>query len=118
MTALPKAPEIVLGLINVEGQIIPVVDFRRRFRLREREIELSDHLVIADTAKRRLALVVDEVIGTFNFPIEEVTSAKAILPQMEYVEGVGKLNGELILIHDLDKFLTLNEEAALDGAMG
>ena len=48
VTPLPKAPEIVLGLINLKGKIIPVLDVRRRFRLQEREIGLQDHFIIAN----------------------------------------------------------------------
>src|SRR3712207_6774571 len=63
VTPLPKAPEIVLGVINVQGRVIPVVNIRKRFRLPEREIELSDQFIIARTAKRTIALVVDAVGG-------------------------------------------------------
>ena len=47
VTLLPQAPKIVLGVINAQGRIIPVVDIRRRFRLPARDIHLSDHLLIA-----------------------------------------------------------------------
>ena len=47
VTPLPQAPQIVLGVINAQGRIIPVVDIRRRFRLPARDIRLSDHLLIA-----------------------------------------------------------------------
>jgi purine-binding chemotaxis protein CheW len=46
---LPKAPEIVLGLINFQGSVIPVLDVRKRFGLAARDLSLSDQLVIADT---------------------------------------------------------------------
>src|SRR5437867_11439317 len=58
-TALPKAPDIVLGIVNVQGEIIPVLNVRQRFGLPERELDLSDHLVIARTSKRKVALVVN-----------------------------------------------------------
>ena len=48
ITPLPKAPDLVLGIINVGGQIIPVIDTRKRFRLPERELNLSDVLITAD----------------------------------------------------------------------
>jgi hypothetical protein len=52
ITPVPKAPAIVLGVINVQGQVIPVINIRKRFRLPDREMSLSDHLIIARTAKR------------------------------------------------------------------
>ena len=47
ITPLPKAPPIVIGVINLGGRIIPVVNIRRRFRLPERELELTDQLIVA-----------------------------------------------------------------------
>ncbi|MCJ7565171.1 MAG: chemotaxis protein CheW [Candidatus Aminicenantes bacterium] len=117
VTPLPKAPEIVLGVINVQGQIIPVADIRRRFRLPEREIDLSDHLIIAHTPNRTVALVVDEVTGVIESPEQKLIPAKEILPGTDYVEGVMKLEDGLILIHDLATFLSLEEENTLDLAL-
>src|SRR5258706_9699265 len=59
IAALPQAPEIVLGIINVHGEIIPVLDIRKRFCLPESELKLESHLVIARTTRRRIALAVD-----------------------------------------------------------
>lgn len=117
MTPLPKAPEIVIGVINVQGRIIPVFNIRRRFYLPEREIELSDQLIIANTARRTVALVVDTVDGVIERLSEEVTPADQVLPRIEYVEGIVKLENGLVLIHDLDKFLSIDEGTKLDEAL-
>jgi purine-binding chemotaxis protein CheW len=117
ITSLPKAPEIVLGVINVRGQVIPVVNIRKRFRLPEREIALSDHLIIAQTSRRAVALLADRVGQVLEVLENDIISAKKILPAMDYVEGVVKLADGLILIHNLEKFLSLEEERALERAM-
>lgn len=117
LTHLPKAPEIVLGIINMQGRIIPVFDIRKRFRLPEREIELSDHFIIANTSRRLVALVVDSVTDIIKHPGQKVVSAKEILPGIDYIEGVVKIEGEIILIHDLEQFLSLEEEKRLDETM-
>ncbi len=114
---LPKAPEIVLGVVNLRGQIIPVVNLRRRFRLPECEIRLSDQCLIAHTAKRTVALVVDEVSGVLEPTDQAVAAAEQILPDLAYVVGVVKLADGMVLIHDLDSFLSLEEEQVLDEAM-
>ena len=113
VTALPQAPDIVLGVVNVQGQLIPVINLRRRFRLAEHEIALSDQIVIASTSRWTVALVVDAVIGVLEYSKEEIVAVQGLLPELRYVEGVVKLDDGLILIHDLDKFLSLEEEAAL-----
>lgn len=117
ITPLPKAPEIVLGVVNVQGEIIPVVNIRRRFGLSERDMSLADQLIIASASKRTVALVVNSVISVIEHPEQDLISAEKILSGMEYVEGVVKLEDGIILIHNLDKFLSLNEERALDEAI-
>ena len=117
ITPLPKAPEIVRGVVNVQGQVIPVVDIRKRFRLPERETELSDQLIIASTARRSVALVVDAVAGVIEHSSQEMIPPEKILPGTEYIEGVIRLEDGLVLIHDLDKFLSLEEDQELDAAL-
>jgi len=114
VTALPKAPEIVVGIINLQGTVIPVFDIRRRFHLPAREMQLSDQLIIASTAKRTVALMVDSVNDVIEIPEEKIIAAEQILPELEYVEGVVKTEGGMVLIHDLERFLSLPEEKALD----
>ncbi len=117
ITPLPKAPAIVLGIVNVQGRVVPLINVRRRFRLPEREMALTDQIVIAHTARRPVALVVDAVAGVLDYPEREAVAAQDILPDAGYVEGVVKLKDGLILIHNLDRFLSLDEEASLDRAL-
>ncbi len=117
ITPLPKAPEVVLGVINLQGRIIPVIDIRRRFRLPKKETALYDHLVIARTSRRAVALVVDAAADVTSCVEQDVVAADAVVPNMEYVEGVAKLDDGIVLIHDLDKFLALEEEETLTNAL-
>lgn len=117
VTPLPKAPGIVSGVVNVQGRIIPVINIRKRFRLPEREVALSDQLIVAHTSARAVALVVDAVDGVVEYPEEEIIACDAIVPGMEYVAGVVKLKDGVTLIHDLDTFLSLEEARSLDEAM-
>jgi purine-binding chemotaxis protein CheW len=117
ITPLPQAPEIVLGMINVEGRIVPVVNMRNRFGRPERAIELSDQFIIARTSRRAVALVVDSVNEVVACTEAQVVAAEKILPGLEHVEGVLKLPDGMILLHDLDRFLSLDEEQALAEAL-
>jgi purine-binding chemotaxis protein CheW len=114
---LPQAPEIVAGVVNVQGHIVPIINVCRRFHLPEREIALTDQLIVAHTARRPVGLIVDAVIDVIEHPEQGIVSAQSILPDLEYVEGVVKLQNGLVLIHDLDKFLSLEEETSLTQAM-
>ena len=61
ITPLPNAPDIVLGVVNMQGRVIPVMNIRQRFNLPKREIALTDQLIFAHTERRPVALVADTV---------------------------------------------------------
>ncbi len=100
---LPEASESVLGVINVQGQIVSVLSLRRRFRLPDREIELDDRFVIAHTSTQTLALLVDTVIGVVEILAQEIVPAKNIASGMEYSDGMIKFENAMVLIPNLDK---------------
>jgi purine-binding chemotaxis protein CheW len=114
---LPKAPEIIIGIINVKGQIIPVVDIRKRLELAPREIDLSNRLVIAYTGKREIAILVDTVTGIKDLKPVQLTETRETLPFAKHIKGVAKIDNELILIYDLEQFLSLDEEKELENAL-
>ncbi len=117
ITPLPKAPRVVLGVVNVKGDIVPVYDPRCRFRLPKREINLTDQLVIARTLRQTVALLVDSVDGVIEVAEEEIAAAQEIIVDIEYVKGVVKLKDGLALIHDLEQFLSAEEVRDLDEAL-
>ena len=114
---LPSAPEIVSGVIDAGGRVLPVVNLRRRFRLPEHDINPSDQMIIANTSRRTVVLVVDGTSGVVELADEAITPAGDILPDLEFVKGVVRLDGGLTLIQDLDAFLSLDEEEQLDDAL-
>ena len=108
---------IVLGAIDVEGRVLPVLNLRRRLRLPEREIGPADQFLIAWTARRAVALVIDEAQGVIEREQSAVVGSDRIVPGLEQFQGVVKLDDGLVLIHDLEKFLSLDEARTLDEAM-
>jgi len=117
VTSLPGAPAVVLGVINVAGCVLPVFNIRRRFFLPEREVIPADQFLIARTARHTVALVIDEVHGVIEHEPSAVVGADRMVPGLEQFQGVVKLDDGLVLIHDLEKFLSLDEAHALDAAM-
>ena len=117
ITPLPKAPDIVLGIINVQGGIIPVIDVRKRFRFPKRETQLNDQLILARTAKRTVALLADDVTGVMACPVKRIVEAEKVVSGMAFVEGIVKIDEGMILIHNLDIFLSLDEKNRLDDAL-
>ncbi len=117
ITPLAHAPAIVLGIINVQGQILPVVNVRKRFGLPERELDLSDHCIIAGTLRRTVALVVDAVSNVIACGESQMIEAETILPGLEHIAGLVTLPDGILFVHDLDRFLSLDEEQALVEAL-
>ncbi len=116
-TPLPKAPEVVLGVLDLEGTILPVLSMRKRFGLAEGESSLTDQLLVADTSSRTVALVVNSVTGVVEKTDEEITKATEIVRGSQYVEGITRLEDGLVFIHDLDRFLSQTEEAEIQNAL-
>jgi purine-binding chemotaxis protein CheW len=117
ITPVSGAPDVLLGIVNLEGRVIPTVDVRQRFNLPKREISPSDRLIFARTERRYVALVADTVTGVIECFDDNLISAERILPGLRHVEGIIKFEDGLILIHNLDKFLSLEEEASVDLAL-
>jgi len=117
VSLLPKAPAIVLGVINFHGQVIPVLDLQRRFGLSSRSHSLNSTLLIARTNRQTLALPVDEVLGVQEVIAEIVTLPAAVSPGIGLVVGIVALSDGVLFIHDLDAFFSLDEERRLIEAL-
>lgn len=114
---LPEAPPHIRGVINLQGRVVPVFDVRTRLGQPAREVRVSDHLVIAQTHCRTIALLVDEVVGVVDRSSAAITPAAEILPELESISGVLKLEDGLALIQDLERFLSFEDYAALQLAL-
>jgi len=111
---LPKAPDKVLGIINYHGEIIPVINIRQMFGLAEHNLSTEDLFIIAKTEKRLVALVVDAVEGFFELEDVKIEKTKELYPFAEYISSISVLENEIIIINDLEKFLSLNDHKFLD----
>jgi purine-binding chemotaxis protein CheW len=111
---LPNAPQVVEGVVNVRGTIVPVLDIRARFNLPPKPVEPSDHLVIAFAKRRLVAIRVDRVTDLMMLERSDVEDLTVAVPGSNFVAGVAKLSDGLLLIHDLATFLSVTEAEALD----
>jgi purine-binding chemotaxis protein CheW len=117
VTPLPEAQEIVLGVIDLVGNIVPVISMRKRFGLPEPEALLTDQLLVADLGTRSVALMVNSVKGVIECISEERTAAQEIVPGMQHVESMTRLPDGILFIHNLDRLLSKKEEQHLDDVL-
>jgi purine-binding chemotaxis protein CheW len=117
VTPLPRAPAMVLGAIQVAGEVLPVLNLRRRFKLPNSGITPAQHFVITRIPGRRVVLIFDESFGVTEVPAEHIRTGAQVIPGLELLRGIVALDEGLVLIDDLEKFLTPDEESALDEAL-
>ncbi|WP_224244847.1 chemotaxis protein CheW [Hyalangium gracile] len=117
LTPLPRAPDVVEGLLNLRGELLPVLDLRRRFRLPPRPLSPSDHFIVAQAGARRVVLRVDRTEEMLAIQPGTLDETPRTLPGVGYVAGAVKLPDGLVLVHDLRTFLSEAEALALDSAL-
>jgi purine-binding chemotaxis protein CheW len=117
VTPLPGAPDAVEGVINIQGLVAPVVSIRRRLGLMHRAAAVSDSLVLAHARKRRLAIVAESVLGVVERSADAVVSVGDLARGIQHIEGVLKTSDGLVLIQDLDRFFSPEEDQSLDLAL-
>jgi len=117
VTPLPQAPEIVMGAIDLHGKVVPLLNIRRRFGFADRGVSADDQFIIAEATNRIVALAVDEVRGIVERAADQIVPAEDIAGALEHVDSIIQLEDGLALIHDLGKFLSLEERRELENAM-
>jgi purine-binding chemotaxis protein CheW len=114
---LPKAPQVIEGVLNFRGSAVPVLNIRARFGFPPRAVRTSDHLVVARAGKRMAAIRVDRVSDLIEVPARDIEAVTAVTLHSDYVSGVVKLPGDIVFIHDLSTFLSAAEADDLDHAL-
>lgn len=117
ITPLPGAPKAVAGIIDVHGSILPVMNMRTLLNLPAQEMTLKDHLVLARTSRRETALWVDSVQGVELCSEAPQGHVSTVLKNLPHLAGVTALADGMILICDLEKFLSADEEHQLTKAL-
>jgi purine-binding chemotaxis protein CheW len=115
--ALPDAPALVEGILNLRGAIVAVLDVRRRFGLAPCPLHHEQHFIIATIGGGRVALRVDRAEDVVTVPASAIRP-DSVAPGVRHVAGVAVVDDGLLVIQDLDRFLALDEARELDAALG
>lgn len=112
-TAIPNTPDYVLGVINLRGIVVPIVDLRKRFNLSTANFDASTVVVVVNVVyegnKRVMGAVVDGVSDVYNFSVDDISDAPDLGIQIstEVVKGFAMVDSKMIIILDIDKLITL-----------
>jgi len=107
ITMVPNAPDIIEGVINLRGKIIPVMDLRKRFGNSAVQPDKKNRILVVELDNKLLGLIVSSASEVLKIPPSEIESPGSVFAEGEssYVTGVGKLKGRLIILLDIGKLL-------------
>jgi purine-binding chemotaxis protein CheW len=111
ITGVPDAPAFLQGVINLRGKIVPVVDLRKRMNLDGKENTKSSRVLITDNDGRLVGLLVDAVSEVLKVPPESVEAPPEMISSIgvEYITGVAKVEGNLIILLNLKKVFSVED---------
>ena len=109
ITAVPRAPEFVRGVVNLRGRILPVLDFKRKLGLGEVIIERATRIVVVRVRERVLGLLVDGASQVLKVPVSRIEPPPEEVVDRggDYIRGVAKLDDRLVILVDLERALGL-----------
>ncbi len=124
ITRVPRTPDFILGVVNLRGKVIPVINLRKKFGLPDVEHTALTCIVVVDLQKVQMGLVVDEVSEVLDIKQEEIEDSPDFGASVDtgFILGIGKVKGHVSILLDIEKVLaqeeTLQTFAALSGVNG
>jgi len=111
ITSVPNSPAHVQGVINLRGKIVPVVDLRKRFGEKNIITDRKNRVVVAEIDERLVGLLVNSASEVIRIPPSEIEAPNDLFQDgsVDYVTGVAKLKGRLVILLDLAKVLKLRD---------
>ncbi len=117
ITPLPGAPAVVMGVIDVRGRFVPVIDMRRRFGRISPPLSPSERFVLAWTGEREIAIRADEVAWFSDVDAATTEPVPDVVRRESTVSGLAHTADGLLLIQDLAGFLSEAESSAVETAL-
>ncbi len=111
ITRVPQAPDFIEGVINLRGQIIPVLDLRRRFAFPAAERTADTRIIVVNIGELIIGLIVDTVLEVISLSKEAISPAPALVTGIDndFLSGIGDLGERLLIILNLEKILAVDE---------
>jgi len=116
ITKVPKAPDFVEGVINLRGEIVPVIDLKKRFDLPPGEVNDETRIIIVALEDLTVGMIVDSATEVVKLSQDSIEPPPSITLGVDssFIEGVGKIGENLLIILNLAKVLQPKEVTELD----
>jgi purine-binding chemotaxis protein CheW len=111
ITAVPRTPAFVKGVINLRGKVIPVVDLRLKFTMPEAERTDQTCIIVVDVGQIEMGIIVDKVSEVLDIEADEIedTPSFGINLNTDFILGIGKAGGKVTILLDINKVLTTED---------
>jgi len=112
ITKVPRAPGYVEGVVNLRGDVIPVIDLRKRFELERKEYTEFTRIIVSDINKKKVGLIVDEVLEVLRVPCKLLEDTPDILQDKQvqnFMDGIANLEKRMIMMLNLENILLEKE---------
>jgi purine-binding chemotaxis protein CheW len=115
ITMVPNAPAFIEGVTNLRGKVIPVLDLRKRFGIAATTGTKRSRIVVAELGQHTVGLVVDGVSEVLTVAAEAIEPPSTLVTSVDsaYLRGIAKLQERLVLLLDLSRLLSADEDVAL-----
>ncbi|HHY90987.1 MAG TPA: chemotaxis protein CheW [Clostridiales bacterium] len=109
---IPNAPSFVDGIINLRGDITPIINLKKRFRLEDQGITSDTRIIVINIQNKQVGFIVDEASQVLRISEENIEPAPELVVGIDkkYIEGVGKLDERIIIILNLEHILSEEEK--------
>lgn len=116
ITRVPRVPAHVEGIINLRGQLVPVVDLRTRLGMPHSAPTKTARIIVAEIGSRSIGMIVDEVREVVRIPFDQIAPSEGVLEGLanEFIGALGRVDERLIILLDVEK--VLGAEAPTVGA--
>ena len=115
LTVVPNTPEFIEGVVNLRGRIIPVINLRSRLGLNVKKYDSETRIIVVDLVDKTIGFIVDAVKEVLRIPKSITEQPPEIISGVdaEYITAIGKLEDRLLILLDLTKILSNEEEEEL-----
>lgn len=117
ITRVPNSPDFVEGIINLRGEVIPVIDLRKRVGVEKCEFQKSTRIIVVELEEQQVGFIVDVVSQVLRIPTDTIEPPPEMVTGVgsEYIRGVARVEDRLLMFLDLKRVLSQTEQTVIQG---
>lgn len=111
VTPVPNLPDFIIGVINLRGSVLPVIDLRRKFKMTPREYDKFSVIIVLNVDNRLVGIVVDSVHDVVSLSGDKISETPSFTTKIDtaFIKNITYIDNKLVIILDTEKILSLEE---------